>query len=295
MSYYTNPHDYQCPWYPYSELFGPSNQSWCEETMCHWISEPINTYTNISYILMAIALYFIVKKSANSQLRKLPYLLFGIGIASTAYHASNNYLSQVVDFIFIFLFMFWATALNFSATQRIKPTQFTKLVTTLTALFTILVHVLYINFITFQPLVGLAFFIYLYSEYRAYLYTKKESLTYHCRYLVCAIGLLIIGQVFSFLDVQKIMCVPTDHFFQGHALWHILSAISLALIITHRFANSTKKEVIQKIDDAPQKREDSEDIEYFEETFSDSEKSQSTENSEQLELRFKDLKDKDNE
>lgn len=42
--------------------------------------------------------------------------------------------------------------------------------------------------------------------------------------------LLIAAAVCSALDAARIWCDPHDHLVQGHALWHLLSAISLGLL-----------------------------------------------------------------
>ena len=46
--------------------------------------------------------------------------------------------------------------------------------------------------------------------------------------LICAVALLA-GVVASFLDASRRWCDPGDHLVQGHALWHVLSALSLPL------------------------------------------------------------------
>ena len=42
-----------------------------------------------------------------------------------------------------------------------------------------------------------------------------------------ALGLISAAAVCSALDVTRVWCDPDDHWIQGHAAWHLLSAASL--------------------------------------------------------------------
>jgi hypothetical protein len=49
------------------------------------------------------------------------------------------------------------------------------------------------------------------------------------------LGLVLLGAaaLASALDVTRVACDPTNHWLQGHALWHVLTA--LALLAFYRF------------------------------------------------------------
>jgi hypothetical protein len=49
---------------------------------------------------------------------------------------------------------------------------------------------------------------------------------------VC-LGLLFAGAVFSLLDVTRTWCDPTHPYLQGHAIWHVLSALALLAAYLH--------------------------------------------------------------
>ena len=44
---------------------------------------------------------------------------------------------------------------------------------------------------------------------------------------LAALALLSAAGVCSALDVTRVWCDPTNHWLQGHAVWHVLSAFSL--------------------------------------------------------------------
>ena len=39
--------------------------------------------------------------------------------------------------------------------------------------------------------------------------------------------MITLAGAFSLLDVTRVWCDPANHWLQGHALWHLLSAASL--------------------------------------------------------------------
>ena len=92
---YPNPHGQSCPWFPQAESWGGPNVKWCEETLCHWISEPALTWSNLSYILVAIVItYLSFKNKDDIKLKQFGPIIFFMGAMSFFYHLSNFYGSQ---------------------------------------------------------------------------------------------------------------------------------------------------------------------------------------------------------
>ena len=93
----------------------------------------------------------------------------------------------------------------------------------------ILLHILYLNHIYFQSLIGVAAALYLYSEVKV---IKQQEANKNI-FLYLSVIFITTGSVFSFLDLTRTLCDPTNHLFQGHALWHILSGLGLGFLIYH--------------------------------------------------------------
>ena len=53
------------------------------------------------------------------------------------------------------------------------------------------------------------------------------------RLLWWALALSAVGAAFSAADVTRLFCDPQDHFFQGHAIWHVLTAASFYALFRH--------------------------------------------------------------
>jgi hypothetical protein len=62
---------------------------------------------------------------------------------------------------------------------------------------------------------------------------RQHGGAFEMRFFVLAIGLISAGAVFSLLDVTRTWCDPAHPFLQGHAIWHLLSALCLAAAYLH--------------------------------------------------------------
>lgn len=233
MSYYVNPHGHSCPWYPYAELFGAPNIKWCEETLCQWISEPANTWSNGLYLILAFyILWSAFQKSKQFELIWFAPAMFLMGLFSLVYHLSNNYLTQIFDFIGMYLFVFWFIILNLRRLDWVSVKNQVPLWVAMSAVSTIILHVMYINFIKIQYIIAAAVVFIVVTEILCYKNSQRK-ISYHF-YIIGAV-FVALAQTASLLDLARVswICDPTNHWFQGHALWHVLSAIGLTFVYKH--------------------------------------------------------------
>ena len=102
-----------CPWQGLA-AYGPPNVKWCEERLCAWINEPANAWSNLAYIFVGLFIYFFTDlrtrrgTSAGSSLglEWFPPTIIAVGVCSGIYHASNTYITQMLDFFGMYLFCF---------------------------------------------------------------------------------------------------------------------------------------------------------------------------------------------
>jgi hypothetical protein len=232
MSYYVNPHGHSCPWYPAAELFGSPNVKWCEETLCHWVSEPANTWSNVLYLLVAFYIWWSAHKTKQKELIWLAPAMFIMGLFSLIYHMSNNYFTQMMDFIGMYLFVFWLIVLNFRRLNWISKAKQVHLMVGLSLSCTVLVHIMYITHIKFQIIIAIAVLAILVTEYLCFKRKDKPI-----KYGFLSIGVIFVGlaQAFSLMDLARVewVCDPQNHWFQGHASWHVLGAIGLTFAYKH--------------------------------------------------------------
>jgi hypothetical protein len=231
MTEYINPHAPSCPWYDITEKTGAPNIKWCEETLCQWISEPANTWSNLGYMIIAcVILYLSIKNKHNKELKQFGPIIFFMGAMSYFYHQSNFYGSQVLDFVGMFFFVGWVIATNLIRLGFLARKNHHWFNLALGTFFTILMHVMYIYGIKFQGIVLICGFVILGTEIMA-----RKLAKLHYKYFISAIITLIIAFGFSISDGQRIWCDPTAHgwFSQGHAVWHWVASLGMLFIYLH--------------------------------------------------------------
>ncbi len=230
MSLYPNPHGKMCYWYDAAEKYGAPNIKWCEETLCQVVSEPANTWSNIGYILAAFVIYLWAKKTKHTELKWLAPAMFLMGACSLYYHLSNFYISQILDFVGMYLFVFWLLVLNLRKAKLITRKMQVPAHIIISLLATLTLHYMYLNHIKFQMIIAIGVLTILICEFLAY---KRSSVKRHYKYFFTGIILVGLAQLASQLDLQRIWCDPSNHVLQGHALWHLLAAIGLTISYKH--------------------------------------------------------------
>ncbi|MAZ48155.1 MAG: hypothetical protein CME65_06310 [Halobacteriovoraceae bacterium] len=243
MSYYINPHKFSCPWYPYAQEFGAPNIKWCEESLCSWVSEPANTWSNLAFIIIACLLEYLSRnKERDFDSEFFMKLLFITGFASGIYHASNNYLTQLLDFLAMYTIIFWAIGINLKKLGKLHDGSKFYFFGGFTTLFLVVTHLAYLKQVPIQFLIVVAALIFFYSEWQV-----KKIANRDYKFLILGSGLIILGEIFSLLDLNRVICEPTNHFFQGHAIWHVLSACGLGAFYFHFAQEVPEKEVSQEL------------------------------------------------
>ncbi len=223
-----NPHQPSCFWYEAAEKYGAPNLKWCEATVCSFFSEPLNSFSNIAYFIGAIIIYN-WSKNLNPKHKFTSIAMFLMGALSFAFHMSNNYFSQILDFLGMFIFAYWLVTLSFLRANIISKKSTYRFYILLVLLNISASHFMFINHLPFQLLIVLSIILIILGEFLAYKRNPAQS------YYWLKICLLIIcfAEIFSILDITRIMCDPHNHFFQGHSAWHILSAVGLTIGYKH--------------------------------------------------------------
>jgi hypothetical protein len=225
-SLYKNPHEVGCFWHSAAANFGSPNIDWCEQTLCQIIAEPANTWSNLSYILVGL---FLLKfrKSSSPGLNLFPKFVIFLGLCSFVYHLSIFYITQIFDFLGMFLCSLWGVGMNLIRLKKLQKKYLLRFIFVGSAIMTLGLHVMWLHHIKFQQMIIFILIALLITEYKA----QKRSQS-PLKNLYWNLGLTVIAFGFSLLDHHRILCFPYS-WFQGHALWHILSGLSLYFIHAH--------------------------------------------------------------
>lgn len=215
-----------CPWYEAQQQYGPANVNWCEPTVCSIINEPINTWTNMGLILVGLFFFFKLKD-------KLPkyfgLAVFVMGFLSFIYHASNNFLTQYIDFVGMFTVMSFLVAASWVRARKISHDQFLMWYWFYFSAHCVIFMVFHIVEIPVQYIMYLNLGPVILTE--VVLDFKNKSFGKHWNFYV-GVALTIVAQIFAIMDIKRIYCVP-DGWIHGHAMWHSIGAVAAAFLARH--------------------------------------------------------------
>lgn len=199
--------------------------------MCAYITAPANTYSNFAYILAGLWMI------QEARLRRSPTLaLFGpgsivVGVTSAVYHASYTWFFQFFDFFGMYVFALMPLALNLRRIGFLGASEITGSFAVLLAGCSMLTVIFHYTGVPIQLIVLVLIITILIQE--RFIYKKSgnkrvvmpEYVTW-----AAAIGFLFLGACCSAADKLGIWCDPTNHVIQGHAVWHLLTAVSLCFL-----------------------------------------------------------------
>lgn len=212
-----------CPW----SGMTPPNVDWCEEELCAWITNPANTWSNLLYVVLGVVMWREARRDGRPSLALFGPTSVAVGVFSFAYHASYTWLLQFFDFVGMFLFCFAVLAQGALRLGWIGAGRQTAFFWCGVAASSALVPVLFEAGIPIQGIVALLVLAMIAQE--LWLLRRDRARPAH-RFWWLALALIALAALFSALDVTRTWCDPANHWLQGHALWHLLSAASLYAI-----------------------------------------------------------------
>jgi hypothetical protein len=220
-----------CPWHAIAG-FGPPNIKWCEERLCAWVNEPANAWSNLAFVLVALIVVAAARQRplASAPLRWFAPTVALVGAASFVFHASNTYLTQLLDFLAMYLFCGLLLGINAARLGWLAPPRVPAAVFVGAAALTGVTAVIVrwqapIQLIVLALIAGI-----LVGEALCQRRTRPRP---RLRGFWLAVALLAAALACSLLDATRRWCVPDDHVLQGHAAWHVLSALSLLAAFFH--------------------------------------------------------------
>jgi hypothetical protein len=210
-----------CPWSGWT----PPNVDWCEEELCSWVVNPADTWSNLAYVGFGVAMALRARGRHSPVLTLFAPASVLVGIFSFVYHASYTWFLQFFDFVGMFVFCFTLITANALRLHWVRPERAIGFLVVGVALFSALVLLVSETTVPIQALVALLIGAILGQEWSLYRRDPANAPDY--RAFQIALGLLAAAALFSLADVTRVFCDPSNHWLQGHAIWHLLSAASL--------------------------------------------------------------------
>lgn len=214
-----------CPWSDIANAWLP-NIKWCEAQVCSIVVEPANTWSNLAYVLIGLVLWW--RGRATGPRPDRLQVTFGkaelvVGVFSFAFHMSYSGLLQVLDFAAMFVFVGLTLSLNGVRLGWLSAARRTRVYVATVVAFTALVVALRFTSFPIQLVTPVLILATVVTEA---LLRRRGRADY--RWFFASLVTLVGAGVLSGLDAARVLCDPHDHLLQGHALWHVLSAVSLA-------------------------------------------------------------------
>ncbi len=212
-----------CPW----SSFQPANLRFCEEPLCAVVTEPANTWSNVGFFVAGWWILRLAKRAQRRDAGWLGWVAIATGAGSVAFHATSTLAGQLVDQNAMFLESSWFVALNAARSWGLSRTGRLRLYAIWALISFSLLFAL--------PTWGIGLFVahvlvFLGLELRLFL---RDRATTNYR------PLLLVGLSFVaswglwWLDKLGLVCDPQNHVLNGHALWHLLGALSFVFWYQH--------------------------------------------------------------
>ncbi len=210
----------QCPWSDWA----PSTHIWCEEQLCWWIKEPANTFSNLTYVIIGILILIQARKYQYPHLKLLGYFSILLGFMSGFYHATSSFFGEVLDYGSMFLISSYVLVANLSRLYKWSPKKMS-LVASILFLVSVLglIKLRTVGAVFFGAQINAALIVEL-------LLRKKSDIKVRYKELWIACGLFLGAWGIWNLDTHRIVCDPTNHIINGHAIWHVATGIAIFYI-----------------------------------------------------------------
>lgn len=210
-----------CPWHEAQVTYGTPNVDWCEPTVCGYINEPANTWSNLPFLIIGILLW---KKMKTPLAKNFGLIVVIMGTLSGIYHASNNLLTQYFDFIGMALMAsyFLAFALKRTVHRPAQPFDRTFwMLMTLNISSLLFIGVLKLPLQIFMMFNAIGVLV---AETYCFFVAKSSRKVI---YLLTSFVILIFAQWCAQIDLKRIWCHPENTILFGHVFWHVLCAIAM--------------------------------------------------------------------
>lgn len=205
-----------CPW----DQFAPATLEFCESLLNGWIRQPANTFSNIGFVIVGVLLWRRTP-AIKAWLRIFAVGSILVGITSAIYHMSMTFVAQFFDVSSMFLTAGMLVILNAMRLKWLPQQHIYK------ALIAMQVTAMLLEFFL-QGKTGEYFFAgqITFIVLSEVLLIRRDRPSLHAyRWWAAAATCWASATLVWVLDIKKVWCDPTNHWFNGHAAWHLLNAL----------------------------------------------------------------------
>lgn len=206
-----------CPW----DALAPGTVHFCEARLCAWVAEPGNAWSSVAYILVGAYLASHAARAKDARLWAVVAAEVLIGLGSFAFHATGTFVGELIDQVGMFMLSCLIFSFAAGKARSLSAGRTALLYAALTAAssaFNVVVRPAGIPLFALQLIAGLGWEI---------ARSRKAEDKAPYRLLFAGIGVFLVSFAIWVLDISRLVCRPDNHFVTGHAVWHVLNAISI--------------------------------------------------------------------
>lgn len=208
-----------CPWGGWA----PPDIQHCEENLCAWVAAPADSWSNLAYLAMGV---YLIRRAPPGPARIFGPLALFVGMSSFLFHASFTAAFQALDYAAMFALFLSMLALNAWRAGLLGERALARSVWSGTGLCLLLFALLRKAGLPVQPMILALAAAVLFSEY--WLWRRERAPSY--AWLGGAVALAACGFALWLGDYTRLLCNPGDHLWQGHAAWHLLTALGIGAL-----------------------------------------------------------------
>ncbi len=204
-----------CPWQDWIQ----ASLTFCEEMGCSWIRQPANTWSNLAYTVSGFFVYQTARKEGAGFLSQIGVIAMILSFGSFFFHASSTFIGEVFDVGAMFIFANFAFALILHRVSSWDWKDIWRLFWVLNIVcIAALISVKWIGILLFTVQVTIVSLL----EIRQF--WRMRGKISHKPLMMLALAFTIAFICWT-SDVRKTwICIPDNHIFQGHALWHLFNS-----------------------------------------------------------------------
>ena len=210
-----------CPW----DSYAPATIEFCERLLNGWVRQPANTWSNIGFVLVGMHIW---RKTHYTKhwLRLFAVGSFLVGLTSIAFHMTMTFFAQFFDVASMFMTAGILVVLN---AMRLRWITQKYLYWTYAFLQINAMLLMYV----FQGTLGEKIFaaeVFFIAFSELALFLKYRPSFHSYRWFIAGAASIATAAIIWLLDIKKIWCDPDNHWFNGHAAWHILCALTVLFL-----------------------------------------------------------------
>lgn len=213
-----------CPW----QGLVYRSAEFCEESLCGWIRQPGNTWTNIGFLFAGFAILRAARRDGFEHLRGIALVALATGVGSAFFHASETSVGRLFDYGGMYLGASYMLAVNVRRWLLLSRAAIRSLFLASAAAPLLMMRV------NPEYAVAVYFFEGLLCcgliEGLLFFRQRRIGPGVNYRWLIAYWIVFLVALGFWWVDKTRALCSPGNHWISGHGVWHLLDALALYLV-----------------------------------------------------------------